>query len=221
MVRTLLHGNIRNRNIRNSIFLVLLFCISVLSAISARVLAHNTDGDVHPVTADKSDAGSVQQFGVETLRIPDVPVIDTHYRTTGFVSRFADAGTVVISLTYTGCETLCPISNVILQQLDRALADSNVPHIQIVTLSIDPDKDTPETLQASAERLESSERWTWLTATAEHSRMLFSSLDVDVNELEEHDPMFLVGNVSTGRFIRVVGMPDPDQLFAISRSEQL
>jgi len=193
----------------------------MFTVFSTNVLAHNEDS--HDVSGSPSNAetDSVQQFAVETLRIPNVPVIDTAYHTEGFISRFAKTETVVISLTYTGCETLCPISNVILQQLDRTLTVDNIPAVQIVTLSIDPEQDTPDTLRATAERLDSSERWTWLTATPQHGRMLLNSLDVDVSALEEHDPVFLVGNLSTGRFIRVVGMPDPEQLIAISRSELL
>jgi len=213
MNRITLYGNIRN-----GAFLVLFFCIGVFPGMGSTVLAHN--GAAHTSLPENS-VGLVQQFAVETLRIPNVPVIDASYHTEGFIARFVDAGTIVISLTYTDCKTLCPISNVILQQLDKALSDSNSPSLQIVTLSIDPERETPDTLQASSDFLDSSKRWTWLTATSEHSRMLFKSLDVDINALEDHDPMFLVGNVSTGRFIRVVGMPDPDQLIAIGLSEQL
>jgi len=196
-----------------------ILCINLIVVFATTVvMAH--DKSKH-TTVDKVGAGSVQQFAVETLRIPDVPVIDTNYNTRGFVSRFASEGTVVISLTYTGCETLCPVSNLILQQLDKSLAETNTPSMKIVTLSIDPEMDTPDALRASAKSLKSSEHWTWLTASAQHSRLLLDSLDVDVGALEDHDPMFLIGNVSTGRFIRVIGMPDPDQLLAISRSELL
>jgi len=198
--------------------LFIIAIILVAGIATTGVMAHDANKQA---TVDKLGAGSVQQFAVETLRIPDVPVIDSNYNTRGFVSRFADKGTIVISLTYTGCETLCPVSNVILQQLDRSLAGTNTPSMKIVTLSIDPEMDTPETLRVAAKKLQSSEHWTWLTASAQHSRMLLDSLDVDVGALEEHDPMFLIGKVSTGRFIRVIGMPDPDQLLAISRSELL
>lgn len=198
---------------------LLFICISLIVVFATTdIMAH--DAKKH-VTAEEGGAVSVQQFAVETLSIPDVPVIDSNYDTQGFVSRFAGEGTIVISLTYTGCETLCPVSNLILQQLDKSLAEANSPSMKIVTLSIDPEKDTPDALRASAKSLKSSEHWTWLTASAQHSRLLLDSLDVDVGALEDHDPMFLVGKVSTGRFIRVIGMPDPDQLLAISRSELL
>lgn len=209
------------RRYGNGIFRFLFFCIYLCTVISTQVSAHNKDSHDDREIQNNSEAGSVQQFAIETLRIPNVPVIDTAYHTEGFVSRFINAKTVVISLTYTGCETLCPITNVILQQLDRAIHDNNLTSIHIVTLSIDPQNDTPDAMRASADLLESSERWTWLTATPQHGRMLMRSFDVDVTVLEEHDPMFLVGNIATGRFIRVIGIPDPEQLIAISRSNFL
>jgi len=209
-------NSFNNRHWLQRLFTV---CISLIGCFSANgVMAHGANQ--HAMT-NESDAKSTQQFAVETLRIPDVPVIDANYNTQGFVSRFAGAGTIVISLTYASCETLCPVSNVILQQLDRSLENVSTPSMKIVTLSIDPENDTPDAMRTAAEKLESSERWTWLSASAQHGRMLLDSLDVDISAIEEHDPMFLVGNVSTGRFIRVIGMPDPDQLLVLGRSEQL
>lgn len=205
----------------NGIFRFLFFCIFICAVIGTHVSAHNMDSHDARHIQGIAEAGSAQQFAIETLRIPDVPVIDTAYHTEGFVSRFIDTDTVVISLTYTGCETLCPITNAILQQLDRTLQGNNLSSIQIVTLSIDPENDTPDAMRASADLLESSERWTWLTATPQHGRMLLNSFDVDVTAVEEHDPMFLVGNIATGRFIRVIGIPDPEQLIAISESNFL
>lgn len=210
---------IRFRRRQIGVFSVLLFTIGAFTGFSASVMAHGSEE--HKNAVAKSDAESVQQFAVETLRIPNVPVIDASHITEGFVSRFAGAGTIIISPTYTGCKTICPVSNIVLQELDKALVEQSELPIQIVTVSIDPQSDTPDVLRATADLLGSSDRWTWLTATAQHSRMLLNSLDVDVTSLEEHDPTFLVGNVSTGRFIRVIGLPDPDQLLAISQSEQL
>ena len=196
-----------------TVYISLITCLYTSGAMAHDVNQHTK--------INEGSSESVQQFAVETLRIPDVPVIDTDYNTQGFVSRFADEGTIVISLTYTSCETLCPVSNIVLQQLDRSLVDMNMPSMKIVTLSIDPDNDTPDALRSSAKMLESSERWIWLTASAQHGRMLLDSLGVDTGAVEDHDPMFLVGNVTTGRFIRVIGMPDPDQLLALGRSDQL
>lgn len=164
---------------------------------------------------DHGAPSAPQVFPTETLSVGDIPVTDAGFHTEGFVTRFATAGTLILSFTYTNCETLCPITNAILASVDDSLGEQP---IRIVTVSIDPAVDTPTALAATAEALGASARWTFLTAAPAENRMLLSALGVDVAALDEHDPMFLVGDVCTGRFTRVLGVPEPSALVALARA---
>ena len=151
----------------------------------------------------------------ERLTVSNIPVTDTSDRTLGFVERFGSAGTLILSFTYTGCETLCPVTNAILGEVDRQMADS--APLTIVSVSIDPVHDTPEALRRMSADLGASANWVWLTAAPRENRMLLGELGVDVAALEAHDPVFLVGDLCSGRFTRVIGVPDPAALIDIAR----
>ncbi len=203
----------------NSRILQAILCVvfitlfQVMPAAAHDKVMHNSNA-----AADSSTASEPQIFEAETLRIPDAPVVDSDYYSEGFVSRYRGKGQLLISFTYTGCETLCPVSNAVLQQLDRRLSDMADVPLHIVTLSIDPIRDTPAALQESRKTLNASDNWSWLTAAPQDNRLLLESFGIDPGLLEEHDPMFLLGDLSTGEFVRIIGMPDPDRILRIAQS---
>jgi protein SCO1 len=155
-----------------------------------------------------------QIMAAETLSISNIPVTDSSYATAGFVERFGQSGTLILSFTYTNCETLCPVTNAILSEVDSRIAGED---LTIVSVSIDPAADTPAALATMAAELQSSENWVWLTAAPRENRMLLQELGVDVASLETHDPVFLIGDLCSGKFTRIIGLADPASLVDLAR----
>jgi protein SCO1 len=151
----------------------------------------------------------------EQLSLPDAPVFDAQATRAGFVTRLAGQGTVIISFSFLDCATVCPISNTILADVDDRIDAGNLP-LTIVTLSIDPVNDTPGRLAEAALAMGAGPRWLWLTATPQDTWLLLDSLGLPPGPIEDHDPMFLIGNAATGEFLRVVGVPEPDQLIDLA-----
>lgn len=151
----------------------------------------------------------------EQLSLPDAPVTDASYRVDGFVSRLHGAGTVIISFSFIECTTLCPMTNAILAEVDDRIVAEGLP-LTIVTLSIDPVNDTPEKPAEAAAEIGASERWLWLTAAPAERFLLLDSLGLPPGPIEDHNPMLLIGNVGTGEFQRIVGLPEPDGLIDLA-----
>lgn len=167
---------------------------------------------------DPVDAGSAMSAGrpVETLVLPDVPVTDATGLTRGFTTRYLGAGPLLIGFTYTTCGSICPIGHAILAEVDRALAGPAAPPLRIVTVSIDPGNDTPERLAAAAREFEASARWDWVVADQGGASALLDAFGVPPGPPEFHDPLFLLGDLADGRFRRIVGLPDPDEILDLA-----
>lgn len=70
----------------------------------------------------------------------------------------------ILAFTFTHCTTVCPIMHAHLIRLQSMLQGTP---LRIVTISVDPDHDTPETLRAYATKISADpERWTFLTGDA-------------------------------------------------------
>jgi len=77
--------------------------------------------------------------------------------------RLADlAGKVwVADFFYTTCPGPCPMLSSRLSDVQKALGEE--PGARLVSISVDPDKDTPEVLKIYAEKFKASERWFFCT----------------------------------------------------------
>lgn len=75
----------------------------------------------------------------------------------------------LVSFVYLQCNEACPLSTALLHQLDRELArDPQLAgRVELVTVSFDPTRDTPEALAALRARLAPRGRWRFLTARDE------------------------------------------------------
>ena len=75
----------------------------------------------------------------------------------------------LVSFVYLSCDEACPLSTALLQPLDRALAKDPVlaNRIELVTVSFDPGRDTPQAMAELQERLAPRGRRRFLTAKDE------------------------------------------------------
>ena len=153
----------------------------------------------------------------ELLVPPNIPVTDKDGHTEGFVTRMAPRGPVIISFFYTSCESLCDVTNGILYGVDQIVMEEGSEPITLVSLSIDPMSDTPAALYENAENFSPSKDWLWLTAGMRGTDPLLDGLGVSFDSIFAHDPMFLVGDFCSSRFVRVIGLPEPDLLIEMAR----
>jgi cytochrome c peroxidase len=110
--------------------------------------------------------------------VHDHPLLDADGKPTTLFAltggRFA-----VVAFVYLSCvEALgCPMSHAVLHGLDRALADdpSLAPRVRLVTLSFDPERDTPE--QMAAQRRLHDPKTDWRFATTANDAELRGLLD--------------------------------------------
>lgn len=95
--------------------------------------------------------------------VPDVALSDQ----TGARLRTADlAGRVLIAnFIFTRCPTVCPVTSLKMKRLGERLADE--PDVGLLSISVDPEHDTPEVLRAFAARYGADPaRWRFLTGEA-------------------------------------------------------
>lgn len=165
---------------------------------------HNMPGHTHEI--------ATMTFGEEALRLPDFPVTNADGITLGLREMLPDRAPIILSFTYTGCESLCDVTNAILLGTDNDLSKAGLPDVRIATLTIDPENDTPQQLKTARDSLGASARWLWLTAGMRGTRPLLDALRIPPGAIEEHDPVFLVGRACSGAFTRVVGLANPEDL---------
>ncbi len=125
----------------------------------------------------------------------------------------------VLDFFFSNCPLQCPIMSGQMSRLQDMLAGSNV---QLLSVSIDPERDTPERLRQYAESFEADpERWRFLTGEPGSgrtmARIMGFAVDIDqnpANRIELADGSLMDNLVHPSRFVvidpqgRVVGLYD-------------
>ncbi|WP_291781587.1 SCO family protein [Cecembia sp.] len=72
----------------------------------------------------------------------------------------------IVDFFFTSCPSICPVMSAEMERVDDAFRD--IDEVQIYSISIDPEYDTPEVLQAYAERHNATPgKWQFLTGDKE------------------------------------------------------
>jgi cytochrome c peroxidase len=102
--------------------------------------------------------------------VSDHPLLDADGKRTTLFALTGD-GVAVVSFVYMTCveSAGCPLSLGLQQRLDRALAaDPGLAgHVRLVTVSFDPERDTPERLTALRTLHRPQSEWRFATGTSE------------------------------------------------------
>lgn len=88
----------------------------------------------------------------------------------------------LVEFFFTNCPTICPVMNQNLKEVEKAI---NSPEFGIISITIDPKRDTPETLKEHAEKLGiSNPNWHFLTGNREYIYQLSKKFNIYVGEDE-------------------------------------
>ena len=119
---------------------------------------------------------------------------------------------VAIDLIYTTCQYACPLESARLARMQQLLGDRMGKDIFFISISIDPEHDTPAALKAYAGKYNAGPGWIFLTGKQSDIDMLSKKLglwtDPSLSQ-DGHTPMLLIGNEATGQWTQTSALDNP------------
>ena len=103
------------------------------------------------------------------VRFADVLLTDQHERQVRLGDEVVDDRIVVMGFVYTSCTTVCPVVSAIMQKVQMQLGERAGREVQLVSISVDPLRDTPARLREYASLYKAGPGWTWLTGPCRRS----------------------------------------------------
>ncbi len=120
---------------------------------------------------------------------------------------------VLINFIYTECGASCPLETAKLVQVQRILGDRMGKDVFFYSISLDPKRDTPAALKAYAERYKAGPGWLFLTGKKSDIELVRKKLGQAAgpgqNELTDHATTLMMGNTTTGQWLRDSATDDP------------
>jgi protein SCO1 len=169
--------------------------------------------------ADAARTGAGAASGVDTPRsivnytVPDVRLVREDGKSVGLREELDGGRSVVLSFVFTSCTSICPVTSAALGQLQRRLGDAS-SKVQLVSISIDPDEDTPARLAAYAKRLGAGPGWRFYTGTAAASVAVQRAFDAYGGDKMRHAPDTFVRRAGGQSWVRLRGLASADELLA-------
>ena len=134
--------------------------------------------------------------------LPDATVLTQDGKPLKFYSDVIKGKLTVISFIYTTCRDICPLVTARLADIQRRLGPDASHGIQFVSISIDPETDTPERMKAHADAFGVQDNWLFLTGTRETIDLIRYKLGERSRTKTEHRSEILIRNDVTGEWSR-------------------
>jgi len=171
---------------------------------------------INPSNASLSAAAQVEQKPVQR-RVTNIPIDDfflIDQRGGRFQLAKLSGKVVVVSFAYTTCPDVCPLLTASIHDVQTHLTADERRNVQLLTITTDPEIDSPQVLAAYAKRFNAETyNWSFLTGDEAALKKVWRNFGVGVKRkgrgLVDHTP--LIGIVDRKLILRFAYIgPSPD-----------
>jgi protein SCO1/2 len=198
------------RSIYLRAFLLCLVRLAVVF-IPATLSAHEAGGDGTQSHHHRANPEITRRLVNYTL--PSVELVRDDGKTVTLSDELNDGRLVVLNFIYTSCTAVCPMSSHVLSQLQGKLGP-NLAKVHLVSISIDPEQDTPANLLKYARKFAAGPQWQHYTGTRVASLSVQRSFDAYRGDKMNHAPVTFVRDNPDHPWLRVDGFATADDLLA-------
>lgn len=151
---------------------------------------------------------------VENYTIPDVKLIGASGAEVSLRSVFDGKEPVILNFIFTTCTTICPVMSSTFEQVQEQLGKKR-NHVRLVSISIDPENDTPEKLKEYAARFHAGRHWQLLTGSVANSLAVQRAFEVAVADKMNHKPAaFVRGAGRDASWVKLDGLVSATDIVA-------
>ena len=207
-------------------FIALIFSAAVLTATSncfaqaqaaAQTPAQNSAPQAKPaqttpphdhshMTKSPEEPSAAQKY------FTDVVLLNQDGEKLRFYTDVLKGKTVVVNAFFTTCTSVCPPMNRTMEKIQEALGDRLGKDVLLVSISVDPETDTPPRLKEYAQRFHARPGWLFLTGKKENVDWALYKLGQYVEDKTDHKTILIIGNEATGLWKKGFALARADEL---------
>lgn len=199
-------------------------CTSLL--IGWVLLTGATPEEAHHHAATQAIPEARYSRSVASFQVPKVDLINSAGETISLPSLLAKEEPVVMQFIFTTCPAVCPVLTSTLATARRQLDDETAAgdtaadaavagetgRVQALSITIDPEYDTPEQLRRYRERFDADAQWLFLTGSLQDIVTVQKAFNTYRGNKMRHEPVTLLRGSPTTPWVRLEGFPSAQQL---------
>lgn len=176
-------------------------CGAGVSVFAASARAQPRSEDPAPVAA----SAAAEYF-------TDVALVNQHGETMRLYTDLIKGRTILVVPFFTSCASACPVMLRTVATLQTRLGDRLGRDAVIVSLTVDPERDTVERLRAYAEGASARPGWFFLGGSPANVELALSKFGLRPESPEGHSNLIIVGNEPTGLWKKLFGLADSEAI---------
>ena len=171
-----------------------------------------TLSNVHMVYAHDSHEVSKELKRSEiNVTLPKVQMVRQDAKKVQLQDELSDGRVVVLSFIYTTCNAICPMTSQIIAKLQGKLG-ADLSKVHLVSISIDPEQDTPKRLADYAQKYNAGKAWDYYTGAENVSITVQKAMDAYRGDKMNHAPATYIWSGKGDAWVRIDGFVSADDL---------
>ena len=185
--------------------LALSMAVSILA-----MAAQGAEHDHHQLSSETA-AASVQRIE-RNVTLPSVMVTRADGARSAFAAAVDDGRPVILNFIFTTCNAICPVTSQVFAEFRGLLSTSERDAINMISVSIDPEQDSPRKLTAYAKRFGSNGVWNHYTGSSRDSELIQRAFEAWRGDKMNHVPQTFLRAAPGKPWIRLDGFVSPEGL---------
>ncbi|MCE5983041.1 SCO family protein [Pseudomonas wadenswilerensis] len=183
---------------RSTDWLALALCLWILSSVA---LAHEGHASPTPSATPVTTEGGTRDA---RSYFTDTVLQDQNGRSLRFYEDVLKDRVVLLNVIFTHCNDACPLITRKLREVREALGEEAASKVTFISLSSDPQNDTPAVLKAFAEK-QGVDGPNWLFLTGDKAQMdrVLARLGHLIPSPEQHSTQLIAGDVANKRWSKI------------------
>ncbi|MEJ2590039.1 MAG: SCO family protein [Candidatus Thiodiazotropha sp.] len=124
---------------------------------------------------------------------------------------------VVLNFIFVSCTTICPVLSASFASVQELLGEER-DDVVMLSITIDPEYDTPERLLDYSKRFNAGPQWTFLTGKLEDVVAVEKAFDIYRGSKVNHEPITLIRTDKDKPWLRLEGVANAKDIVAEYRS---
>jgi protein SCO1 len=144
---------------------------------------------------------------------PDVTLVNQDGKKVNFKSLVKEGKVVILDFIFGTCTTICPVLSASFVNFQNRLGPA-AGKAHLISISIDPEHDTPKVLKEYLKKFRAKPGWDFLTGSRENIDRVTSAFDAYTSDKMQHFPLTFVYSPVQNRWFRIDGLVATSELMA-------
>jgi len=141
--------------------------------------------------------------------VPDVQVRDQTGKLLRFNTDLVKGRKVAINFIFTSCTSVCSPMTATFRAVQQELKARKRDDVHLISVSVDPLTDTPETLAAFGRKFGAEAGWTFVTGSRKSIDDILKAFAIGTGDPDDHAPLVYLSDESGRTWTRSSGLAAP------------